>query len=284
MDLKARIETAIRCHDSDNIPKVPEAGNVVDQKDGKPYQIMHNGLKTYIDSHYGDFNVEIIKLLRGHHEPQEELIFHEILKKMPSGATMLELGSFWAYYSMWFNKQISGARNFMVEPMHEVIKHGVDNFKLNGLQGEFIEACVGKTSSSDVSFKHWDGSLHHIKQISVDDFLKEKNMDYLDILHADIQGSEYEMLQGAEESLKNKKIGFVFISTHSEQLHLDCMNLLKKHGYKIITEHTLSESFACDGLIVATKDMSFPKIKVTKRWTFEGMKTRMNYFFKSILK
>jgi FkbM family methyltransferase len=285
MDLKARIDTAVKCHDSASIPKVSNAGEIMnDAKSGRTYQIMHNGLKTFTDSHYGDFNVEIIKLLKGHHEPQEELIFHKILDSIPQGGTMLELGSFWAYYSMWFNTKIPNAKNYMVEPMQDVIRHGVENFELNGLKGEFVQACVGEKSSASVSFKHWDNSIHDIRQISVDDFLVDKGIKFLDILHADIQGAELGMLKGAAKSLSEGKIGYVFISTHSESLHFECMDFIKKHNYKIITEHTLSESYACDGLIVAAKDRNYPTIHVSKRWTFEGMKTRMRYFFKSILK
>ncbi len=32
----------------------------------------------------------------------EERLFGEVLEWMPSGAVMVELGAYWAYYSTWF--------------------------------------------------------------------------------------------------------------------------------------------------------------------------------------
>ena len=53
----------------------------------------------------------IIEILKGHHEPQEEFAFFQVLEQLrrnPSpwgNPRMIELGSFWAYYSMWFLKE-----------------------------------------------------------------------------------------------------------------------------------------------------------------------------------
>jgi hypothetical protein len=59
------------------------------------------------------------------------------------------------------------------------------------------------------------------------------------------------MLKGAEKALAEKKIGYLFISTHSNQLHQDCITLLKIKGYLIVCEANLDESYSVDGIIVA---------------------------------
>jgi hypothetical protein len=82
---------------------------------------MHNGIKVYTDSHYGDFNVKIIEKLKGVHEPQEEKVFYEVLKSINEGGKMLELGAFWAYYSLLFNKEVKNAQIFLVEPVLEMM-------------------------------------------------------------------------------------------------------------------------------------------------------------------
>lgn len=275
--LKERVRVAVSCKDSEYIPKVSGAGTVTtDAASGREVQVMHNGLKVYVDSHYGDFNTEVIQKLRGHHEPQEEKVFFEVLKKIPGGGVMLELGSFWAYYSMWFNRAVPEARNYMVEPMPEVLRHGKDNFRLNGLTGDFTQACVGRESKDAVSFQHWDGTLYQRAQVAVDDFLRRKGIGYLDILHADIQGAEHEMLLGAQDSLANGRIGFVFVSTHSEELHQQCLELLCQARYRVIAEHSLWESYAVDGLIaVAHPDKEFPPIRVSKRRILFRVRSRV---------
>jgi FkbM family methyltransferase len=267
MEKKERVQITVSCKDCEYIPKVDHAGDIITPLGkGKSYQIMHNGIKVFTDSHYGEFMTEIITHLRGHHEPQEEKIFHEVLKVIPQKGVMLELGSFWAYYSMWFNKCIKNAQNYMIEPIEKVMLQGVANFELNGLRGDFTQASIGKESKEHIKFQHWDGVFYDISQVTVDDFLKKKGLNYVDILHADIQGVEYDMLMGAQNSLSAGRIGFIIISTHSEELHRQCLQFLLARNYKIIAEHSLSESYSVDGLIsVCHKDKGFAKISISKR-------------------
>ena len=119
-----RVEEAVSCPDSAYIPKVPDAGRVrVDDK-GNRHQLMHNGVVVSADGYYGEFNTRIVELLKGHHEPQEEKAFYEVLKAIPPRSTMIELGSYWAYYSLWFHKAVEGARNFMIEPAKAPLECG----------------------------------------------------------------------------------------------------------------------------------------------------------------
>jgi FkbM family methyltransferase len=265
--LNERIRITTSCRDCDYIPKVKNAGYLVKpQGNGRSYQIMHNGMKVYTDSHYGDFNSEVIRHLKGHHEPQEEKVFYEVLKKIGTNGVMIELGSFWAYYSMWFNKSIHGARNYMIEPMEPMLRLGMDNFKLNGIRGNFIQACVGKESQEQKNFQHWDGTIHNIPQIAIDNFLEKYKLEFIDILHADIQGAEYEMLQGGENSLSKGKIRFLFISTHGEGLHRTCLHFLKNKNYKVIAAYSPLESYSVDGLIaVCHEDIDCPSVFISKR-------------------
>jgi hypothetical protein len=47
------------------------------------------------------------------------------------------------------------------------------------------------------------------------------------------------------------KVGYVFISTHSNVLHYQCLNFLKNKNFVIIASADLDESFSEDGLIAA---------------------------------
>jgi len=89
----ARIALTVRCRDTDRLPKVVGAGDVDDG-----VQTMHNGVKVEEGGYYGEWMTEVIRRLRGHHEPQEEVAFHTILERLAATAgsapTMLELGSF----------------------------------------------------------------------------------------------------------------------------------------------------------------------------------------------
>jgi hypothetical protein len=113
----------------------------------------------------------------------------------------------------------------------------------------------------------------------VKDFVQSKGLDSVGLLHADIQGSEYEMLSGCGDLLDQKKIGFVFLSSHSLKLHYQCLRYLAQNGYSIIAEHTPKESYSEDGLIAAsaTPD-AVPAIRVSRKPVSLRLKWKTSLF------
>jgi hypothetical protein len=233
---------------------VPDAGKIIQGIDSVPVQIMHNGLKVIPGKYYDEFYVRIIEGLRGHHEPQEEKVFNEILKCLMPGATMLECGAYWSYYSMWFQKSIPNARSIMIEPELDHLATGEKHFALNNMTGTFMQGYIGEFSQAGTPPVY-----------CVDDLLVNLSVEDLAVLHADIQGHEFNMLNGATQSLKKKLIDFIFISTHGEIVHLKCLRYLKCAGYYLVAEHTPEESYSYDGLIVATRRKGFARVPVSRR-------------------
>jgi hypothetical protein len=89
--------------------------------------------------------------------------------------------------------------------------------------------------------------------------MKQKRIDFIDILHSDIQGYESDMLNSLRKELREKKIGYLFISTHSDQLHSESLRILIENDYIIVCHSDLKNSFSYDGLIVA-KSSVYPGI------------------------
>jgi FkbM family methyltransferase len=263
-----RVELAVSCRDCEILPRVDHAGET--QGDGyDAVQTMHNGIRTYCGTHYGDYNVEVIRQLRGIHEPQEERVFYEVLKQISAGGTILELGSFWAYYSMWFLKEVDQGRAVLIEPVPSALEAGKRNFALNGYEGTFVHAAVSDVCRPKAKIELWKGFSVEAETVNVDSIMASHGIDFLDILHADIQGTEARMLSGAKRGLATKRIGWVFISTHSEYIHQVCRKDLRKHGYAIIAEHTPTESHTVDGLIVASS-VSSKRVPVSRRRTLHS--------------
>ena len=229
-----RIDEVLACEDNLAIPRVKNAGEI---SNGKQY--MHNGIRVNLGSYYGPEYAKMLLLSKGVHEPQEEKIFMEVLKRLQPGSLMMELGAFWSFYSMWFNKEIEGAVNIMIEPDSFNIGQGKRNFKLNGMKGEFIQSFIGREENKQENI------------IAIDQLVERRQISYIDILHSDIQGYEYDMLLGARRTFGENKVGYVFISTHSNEVHYKCLDLLKGHEYFIITSVDLEDTFSEDGLIVA---------------------------------
>lgn len=249
IELRERILTGVYCNDSDFIPKCQDAGQIV-FIEGKYYQLMHNGIKIIPNSYYGKWMTLLIQLLKGHHEPQEEKAFYDVLPSMPVGAVMVELGSFWGYYSLWFQKAIPNAKTYLIEPDYKNLLIGKEHFLCNHFTGDFTHAMMGSYSKENNPFINWDYETLTVKQISMDDFVKEKGISFIHLLHSDIQGAEVDMLKGCKQLLQDKRIGYFFISTH-RGTHEKCLEILKNAEVEILLSITRQESFSADGLIVA---------------------------------
>jgi FkbM family methyltransferase len=234
---RERIDDVKNAHDNAYIARGPNAGVL---KDG--WITMHNGIEVSALGYYGAGVLNMLIENRGVHEPEEERAFGEVLKNVDKNSTMLELGAYWGFYSLWFKKSISGSRCFLIEPDLANLKSGQANFARNAEEAVFDHAYIG--SSSTVTA---DG----VKVVSVDSFCDERAIDTLAILHADIQGSEVEMLRGASRMLREQRIDFIFISTHSNELHADCTKLLESYHYQILADANLNETYSYDGVIVA---------------------------------
>ena len=93
---------------------------------------------------------------------------------------------------------------------------------------------------------------------SVSSICREREIEFLDLLHMDVQGAELGTLIGAEPLIAEGKLRFVFVSTHHHLIsgdpltHQKCLYWLKDHGAHILCEHTVNESYSGDGLIVAS--------------------------------
>jgi hypothetical protein len=256
-ELAKRVAVAVSCRDADYIPKVPDAGKVILTAQGERVQIMHNGVQVLVDAYYGPFHTDIIAALRGHHEPQEERVFHEVLQRIKSPGVMIELGSYWSYYSLWFQAAVAGAINYMVEPVEEHLQIGSRNFQINQRSGHFRKALVGSADRDDTV----------PETITVDRLIEDERLGRIDVLHSDIQGHEHAMLQGAQKAFVDRRIRFVFLSTHGGRVHSRCLGFLRVHRYHIIAEHTPFESYTVDGLIAAAADGEIGKVKISRRCT-----------------
>ncbi len=248
-EMRARVLKTIACRDADTIPKVPGAGEVL--AGDPPLQVMHNGVKIIQGCYHGDWMTQIIRCLRGHHEPQEERVFHAIVQALPPGAVMIEAGSFWAYYSLWFHHAVSGAQNHLIEPNEAKLEAGRRNFAVNGFAGTFTRAFIGSTSAPTAEFVDWDGTRHTLARLCIDDYVTRHDIPFVHVLHADIQGAELDLLRGCTAAIAAGRIGYVVLSTHHDR-HEACLEFLRMRGFQIIAEHSVADSASVDGLIVAS--------------------------------
>jgi hypothetical protein len=214
------------------IERVPMAGVVQDNE-----VFLHNGNRVPLvgnDAYYGTFS-QILIINRGVHEPLEEYVFQETLRNLREDPVMIELGAYWGHYSMWLKKSRPRATQILVEPNPVNLAAGKGNFLRNGFEGEFINALAAKG------------------QFEIDRFFDRRNLGRLDILHVDIQGFEMQMLDAARATLADKKIDYLFISTHSQKLHGDVVKTLEGHGYRVeVSSDYDNDTTSFDGFVLAS--------------------------------
>jgi hypothetical protein len=233
------------------IPRVECAGMALrDERTGDVMVVMHNGIRVLLGQHaYYDNFAEILVINRGVHEPQEEYAFGEVLKYIDPGLPMVELGSYWAFYSLWYRKRFPGAQVFLAEPEERRLQAGKRNFELNGESGEFIHQGIGP------------GGL------DVNRLVQDRGIERIGLLHADIQGAEGFLLESIAPLLVAQRIDYLFVSTHSQELHRQCLDRLREFRYRVLAAADFdNDTFAYDGLIVAASPRSHaPSIELYSR-------------------
>ena len=263
-----RVLMTVSCRDSDGIPKVDDAGQV-QIRDGQAVQVMHNGLLVEEGCYYGRMTTEIIRGLAGHHEPQEELVFDATISRLASAGTdhptIIEFGSFWSYYSLWFCRALDGARAIAMEPDPPYLEVGRRNAELNGLTDrvQFLHGAVGERPGEMMDFRT-ERSGEHISVVQHDlaSLMDLHGLSRVDLVMVDIQGFETVLLERARPMLKAGKVGFIIVSTHHQLIsgdpltHQRALDLLRECGAHVIAEHSVRESYSGDGLIAATFDTS----------------------------
>jgi FkbM family methyltransferase len=285
-EIEKRIKITSSCTDSDYIPKVESAGQIQKMNDGTLVQFMHNGLKVIAGGYYGEWMQKIIHNLNGHHEPQEEKVFFELMKVLKqkkikeTQLVILELGSFWSYYSLWFKSIFPYSKSILVEPDLNYLKIGEINFKINNEIGYFYNMAISELNENKILFtQESDGKKIKVEKFSLDKIFKDLEIENITLLMCDIQGHEKYFFHQIEEFIVRKKIDFMLIGTHHKSIsgswktHENLLAYLKKLGAHIISEHSVAESFSGDGLIAVTfnPDFKFFEVQTTRARNSENI-------------
>lgn len=177
--------------------------------------------------------------------------------------TIVELGTFWAYYySMWDKHAIAGSRLVPIEPDADSPEVGRVDLGFNGIEAShIIDAAIG--AEHDVSAPLiWesDGESHITRHVTIDGLIGDLGLGRIDLLLCDVQGAELGALRGAVRALANRRLRFLVVSTHHHRAsgdpltHQQCLQMLRNANAQIIAEHSVSESCSGDGLILASTD------------------------------
>jgi FkbM family methyltransferase len=157
--------------------------------------------------------------------------------------SMIELGSNQAYYSCLFYHMVKNAGKnpeiLLVEPNDEHMKRGLKTLEKNKMIASLCNSIIG---DYDLLVNNLDASslpggsdfiLRTNKEvITLEQLILDYGFEAIDVLHMDVDHSEYSVLVSGEKNFRDKDFGLVFISTHSPTLHEKCDIFMTACGYK----------------------------------------------------
>jgi len=195
-----------------------------------------------------------------------------------NSSLMVELGCFWAYYSLWYLSEVPNSSAIGVEPDKEHLLIGQRNAKLNSLSNRihFINAWIGGVRVKNYSAPTENSSAPiTLPMLNGDSLLDISGGKVVELLHLDTQGAELDFIKSLKTVADKKLVRFVMVSTHhssisgSTNTHFDCLQQLRMLGANILVEHDVIESFSGDGLILASfyledVNLHFPEISRNK--------------------
>jgi tetratricopeptide (TPR) repeat protein len=247
--------TALAIEGKSKIPckSIVENGGQPDPQDAD-WQVMYNGVRVPIDGYYGPWMSDLISRCDGQHEPQAEPVFEAVLDTIQidpkRDLVMIELGAFWAFYTTTFLRRfMNHSQALVIEPDAGSLATGLATLQYNDVKADPILGRIGPSETP--TYKTRFGAELKAPQIDLLSLLRDRNIDQIDILHADIQGAEISLMDEISTWLTDQKINYLFIYTHGLKEHLHVLNALNTAKYIIIAEHDTFESYAFNGLIVA---------------------------------
>ncbi|MEM6525804.1 MAG: FkbM family methyltransferase [Bacteroidota bacterium] len=193
----------------------------------------------------GSHNFSVIL---GIYEKNQTNAFVKIAKK---SACFLDLGAHVGYYSMLYRQLNSKGTIYAFEPLPDNIVYLNKHIEMNGMSDiNVVNAAVSDVSTilkfdigkSSVAGKLSEEGNVEVQCVSLKKWIAEKGIEP-DLIKMDIEGHEFNVLKHISDYLKTMRPA-LFLSTHGDTLHTQCINLLKELGY--LDFNVLSEG---EGLI-----------------------------------
>ncbi len=223
---------------------------------------MAGPLKGYLWSTSGSY-----EYILGNYEDPE--VMKTFLSWLKTGSVYYDIGSNTGFYALTANRVIKSGKIYAFEPLPSVRLTFEDHIKLNSkLMGNnnisilpFAIADAEKQVQFSNNIMQTDGNTYikgspvfssaknkiAVQCYSVDGLLQQ-GYDKPDIIKIDAEGAEYDILQGAVNSLQQYK-PYILLATHDWHLpgvKDKCVNFLQELGYRL--QHTGNYNKQLEGL------------------------------------
>lgn len=146
---------------------------------------------------------------------------------------VVDVGANFGDTAIWWAKTF-GSKVIAFEPLIDVYKELLENIKLNDAEVVAYNVAVGNgeeiNGHTDRNMFSFGGDTQ-VKTVRLDDY----SFDRVDLLKIDVEGFEFEVLQGAKNMITKYKPKII-IETHSTDLRYVCNEFLSSLGYSLRIE------------------------------------------------
>lgn len=199
------------------------------------------GLRFWIKASSGDLGFVLEVICRKSYEVAPEFICR-------SGDVCVDVGAHIGCFSLSCFQANKTGSIFAIEPHPETFGRLVKNIRLNQADNIIpVHAAISSRSGNiELDLKRRvnmarvaNGKRGDVLVLcyTLDDFVRNNNLNKIDLLKIDVEGHEIECLQGALYTLP--KTHRIVLEFHSEELHEQAMRILSSAGFKVGIKETL---------------------------------------------
>jgi FkbM family methyltransferase len=132
------------------------------------------------------------------------------------------------------NIEINNIKNAEMIPKAVGANNGVEKFYISSKSN--LSSFIDRKDVNKILYEDKGGKVIDVDVVRLDDFLKDKKVDYI---RMDVEGFEKEILEGLRETLKNDPPKYMFIEIHCDLLHernsfgREILMFMKGFGYEV---------------------------------------------------
>jgi len=135
----------------------------------------------------------------------------------------------------------NGTANYNYNNFFESAGSSISNIVKNDESWNFSRKLIFKL----LFLKTRSFTKYKVSTITLDSFVKRKNIKSIDILKIDVEGSEYELLVGANNTLKKNKINIILVEIIEKknkyaQKEEKILNLLQKRNFDLVKKTNIN--------------------------------------------
>jgi FkbM family methyltransferase len=165
----------------------------------------------------------------------------KITELVRPGMVCWDVGANVGFYTLLF-AQLVGPEGtvFAFEPLRRNVELLRQHVEMNRYQNVRITSCALGDVDGEAGFDPGpDASMGHVTAagpvkvscLRADTLLAANKVRTPDLIKIDVEGAEADVLRGARRAMERRPA--IFLATHGETAHRECMALLKTFGYEV---------------------------------------------------